>query len=85
MKPLGDLVLIKPDVAKTSSSSGLFLGDQKKPLAGTVVAISDGTEDYRMALKVGDYVSYHNNSGVPTPFNGDECLMMSERKCIAIL
>lgn len=44
LKPLGDRVLIKPEVPPTETASGLVLAEQRKPeQTGTVIAVGPVT------------------------------------------
>ncbi|GAB5409531.1 MAG: hypothetical protein BalsKO_18960 [Balneolaceae bacterium] len=44
IKPLGDRVLVKADVAEEVTSSGLFIPDtaKEKPQQGTIIAVGSG-------------------------------------------
>lgn len=87
MKPLGTNVLIKIAEAKKTSDSGkvLLTSATKKPLQGEVVAVAEGTEDYKMKLKVGDTVMYHDNQGHKLDYLGKPHLLILEQSCLAIL
>ena len=63
VKPLEDRIVVEPNEAETTTSSGLVIPDtaKEKPQQGTVTAVGPGrtTDDGKvvpMAVKVGDTV-----------------------------
>ena len=87
IKPLADRVLIKPAKAETITESGIIIPDtaQEKPQKGFVVAVGNGTKDYKMSVKNGDEVLYGKYSGTELKFEGDDYLMMRESDLLAII
>lgn len=64
-RPLGDRILIKPDVAKDKTEKGILLPEQakRKPLTGVVVAVGPGVTNEKgilipTTIKAGDKVQY---------------------------
>jgi chaperonin GroES len=62
MKPLGDLVLVKADVAKTQTSSGLYIQEDWKttPPTGVVLAVGEKVT----LVKPGDKVVFDRYGAV---------------------
>ena len=66
IKPLGDRVLVKPDLEEEVTASGIVLPDtvdKEKKAYGTIVALGTGDEVKKMGLKVGDKILYKKWGG----------------------
>lgn len=91
IKPLGDRVLVKADVAEEVTSSGLYIPDtaKEKPQQGTVVAVGAGKVEngnlIEMTVKAGDKVLYGKYSGTEVTVEGEEFLIMRESDIVGIL
>ena len=91
IKPLGDRVLVQPDVAEEKTASGIFIPDtaKEKPQRGTVVAVGTGKYEngtkIDMIVKNGDKVLYGKYSGTELNMDGDEFLIMRESDILGIL
>jgi len=92
MKPLGNNVLIKPDVPAEKSGGGLFLPEQsrEKPQEGTVVALGTGGRDDKGKLvpfdvKVGDKVLVAKYGGVEITHDGHKCKIVNAEDLLAII
>merc|ERR1711879_256518 len=91
IKPLGDRVLVKADVAEEVTSSGLYIPDtaKEKPQQGTVVAVGPGKVEngnkIDMTVKEGDKVLYGKYAGTEVSLDGDEFLIMREADIVGIL
>ncbi len=84
IKPLGDRVVIKPDIENLTTESGLHLpeGAADKPQSGVVVALgSDVTEP----ISVGDSVLYAKYGGTEIASNGDSYLIIKEQDLLAVV
>lgn len=91
IKPLGDRVLVKPDVAEEKTASGIIIPDtaKEKPQRGTVVAagpgkVENGTK-IDITVKKGDVVLYGKYSGTELNLDGEEYLIMRESDILGIL
>ena len=86
-KPLADRVLVEPNVAETTTASGIIIPDtaKEKPQEGTVVAVGNGKADEPMTVKVGDKVLYGKYSGTEFKYEGKDYLIMREDEIYAIL
>lgn len=93
VKPLGDKVLIKRDVAEDKTESGLYLPEQAKdtPRTGTIQAVGDGALNHdtgdRIALSVkkGDKVIFSSYAGTEVKIGKDDLLIMSESDILAVV
>ena len=91
IKPLGDRVLVKADVAEEVTSSGLYIPDtaKEKPQQGTVVAVGSGKVEngnkIDLTVKEGDKVLYGKYAGTEVTLNGEEYLIMRESDIVGIL
>ena len=87
IKPLGDRVLVDPLEADTKTASGIIIPDnaKEKPQKARVVAVGNGTSDYKMTVKIGDTVMYGKYSGTELKLEGKDYLIMSEKDILAIV
>ena len=93
IQPLGNRVLVKRSLAKTSKG-GILLPEsaKEKPKQGEVVAIGPGKMDEKgvvapMNVQVGDLVLFspYGGSEVKTESRDEEYLIMSEDEILGIL
>ena len=86
-KPLADRVLVEPAAAEEKTASGIIIPDtaKEKPQKGKIIAVGNGTSDYKMNVKVGDNVLYGKYSGTEITIDGEEMLVMREDDITAII
>ncbi|MFK7777754.1 MAG: co-chaperone GroES [Gimesia sp.] len=88
--PLGDKVVLKREVAESTTSGGIVLPDsaQDKPQRGEVVAVgdghvkSDGTK-IPLTVKEGDRVIFSSYGGDEIKIGGEEYLLLRESDILA--
>lgn len=87
IKPLADRVLVQPEAAEETTSSGIIIPDtaKEKPQRGTVVAVGNGKKDEPLTVKAGDTVLYGKYSGTEITVDGVEYLIMRESDIFAIV
>lgn len=87
IKPLGDRVLVAPDVAEEKTSGGIFVPDtaKEKPQRGHIVAVGPGKKDEPMSVKPGDAVLYGKYGGTEITIDDKNYLIMRESDIYAIL
>jgi chaperonin GroES len=91
IKPLGDRVLVRPDVAEEKTASGIIIPDtaKEKPQRGTVVAVGSGKYEngtkIDMIVKSGDVVLYGKYSGTDLNLDGEDFLIMRESDILGIV
>ena len=91
IKPLGDRVLVRPDVAEEKTASGIIIPDtaKEKPQRGTVVAVGPGKVEngikIDMTVKAGDKVLYGKYSGTELNLDGADFLIMRESDILGIV
>ena len=87
IKPLADRVVIQPDAAEETTSSGIIIPDtaQEKPQKGKVVAVGPGTKEVDMEVKAGDTVLYGKYSGTELQFDGNDYLIMRQSDILAVI
>lgn len=91
IKPLGDRVLVKPDIAEEKTASGLFIPDtaKEKPQRGTVIAVGGGKFEngtkIDMIVKAGDKVLYGKYSGTELTLDNEEFMIMRESDILGVL
>jgi len=82
MKPLRDLVLIKPIKPDETKNGLIIIPNAQLQNKGKVVAIGVKTK----LIKIGDTVMYYQNSGTLIDYNNEEHLLVSEEhEVISIL
>ncbi|HBD42124.1 MAG: co-chaperone GroES [Rhodothermaeota bacterium MED-G64] len=91
IKPLADRVLVRPDAAEETTSSGIIIPDtaKEKPQRGTIVAagpgkVENGTK-IDMTVKDGDKVLYGKYSGTEVTVDGEDLLIMRESDILGVL
>lgn len=91
IQPLADRVLVRPDVAEETTSSGIIIPDtaKEKPQRGTVVAagpgkVENGTK-VEMSVKKGDKILYGKYSGTEIALDGEDFLIMRESDILGIV
>ena len=87
IKPLADRVLVQPEAAEETTSSGIIIPDtaKEKPQRGKVVAVGTGKKDEPLTVKAGDTVLYGKYSGTEITVDGVEYLIMRESDIFAIV
>ncbi len=92
VKPLEDRIVVLPNEAETTTSSGLVIPDtaKEKPQQGTVLAVGPGrTLDNgtvaALAIKEGDVVLYSKYGGTEVTVAGKDYLILSSRDVLAIM
>ena len=86
-KPLADRVLVEPEAAEEKTASGIIIPDtaKEKPQKGKIIAVGEGTSDYKMNVNVGDRVLYGKYSGTELKHDGADYLIMRESDILAII
>ena len=96
LNPIGDRVLIKPDVPPDTTESGLHLVQHWKPEnSGVVAAVSEridttcpdcGTRVFHVpSVKVGDVVVFSWQSGQEVTIAGERFILMREDDILGVL
>lgn len=81
-KPLGDRVLVEPTKPETKKNGIILIETAQKKNTGKVILIGVKTA----SIKIGDSVLYQDNAGISIPYNGMDCLLLSEEhEVISIL
>lgn len=92
MSPLGDRVLVKPQVGETTTAFGIIIPDtvKEKPETGVVVAVGPGKKTDNgnvlpMSVQVGDKVLFSKYGFDEVKVAGVEYYLISEANILAIL
>jgi chaperonin GroES len=92
MTPLGDRVLVKPQLQETTTAFGIIIPDsaKEKPETGVVVAVGPGKKTESGAVvpvgvKVGDKVLFSKYGFDEVTVAGQEYYLISEANILAIL
>ncbi len=92
LTPLGDRVVVKPQVRDEVTKSGIVLPDtaKEKPQRGEVVAVgkgrlTDSGERLPMDVQTGDSVLFAKYAGTEFKLDDVEYLILSEKDILAIV
>ncbi len=92
VKPLEDRIVVEPNEAETTTSSGLVIPDtaKEKPQQGKVLAVGPGrTLDNGtvapLAINVGDTVLYSKYGGTEVTVAGKDYLILASRDVLAVM
>ena len=93
LKPLDDRIVVRPNEAEQTTTSGLVIPDtaKEKPITGEVVAVGPGRrsdqtgEIIPLDVKVGDVVVYSKYGGIEFPVDGEDLLILQGRDVLAIV
>lgn len=85
VKPLRDLVLVKPAPKEEKTATGLFIPTtaQKNQNKGTVIAIGPGKYGEKLSIEKGDSVLYYIGAGMPYEKDGEVYVFLNEGEIIA--
>ena len=87
IKPLADRVLVQPEAAEETTSSGIIIPDtaKEKPMRGKIIAVGNGKKDEPLTVKAGDTVLYGKYAGTELTVDDTEYLIMRESDIFAII
>ena len=90
LQPIGDRVLVRPDVAEETTASGIVLAQaaQEKPSRGTVLSVGEGRWDngqhVPVCLSAGDSVLYSKYGSTEIKHEDEELLILRESDVLAV-
>jgi chaperonin GroES len=87
LRPLGDRVVIIPDVAEEEKVGHIIIPEtnvKERPKGGTIVAIGDD-EELNENLKVGDRVVYANYGGTQTRIDHQDYVVACYNDILLVL
>jgi chaperonin GroES len=91
LRPIGDKVIIKPQIQEEKTAGGIFLPDtaKERPSEGTVIAVGpgavlDGGERSPMPVREGDVVVYAKYGGTEITVDGEEYIILDADSIYAI-
>jgi chaperonin GroES len=93
LQPLEDRIVVRPDVAESTTASGLVIPDsaKEKPQQGEVIAAGPGRrsettgELIPSGVKTGDSVVYSKYGGTEITIDGEDLLILSSRDVLAVV
>jgi chaperonin GroES len=92
IKPLFDRVLIEPNEAEETTSSGLILAPSAvtPPQEAVVIAVGDGKRDAKgelipLDVNVGDRVIFSQYSGTKISYDGKSYILMNVADLFAVV
>ena len=80
-------MLVDPEAAEEKTAGGIIIPDtaKEKPQKGKIIAVGEGTSDYKMNVKVGDRVLYGKYSGTELTIDDTDYLIMKESDIFGIV
>ncbi|MDD4995281.1 MAG: co-chaperone GroES [Patescibacteria group bacterium] len=88
IKPLGDRVLVKPNLEEEVTEHGIVLPDtveKEKKAEGEVIAIGAGEKVAKLGLKPGDIVIFEKWGGEEVEINKVHHKILDHEKILAII
>jgi len=88
VKPLGDLILVKPLEEEAVTQSGIVLpntADKGKKAEGEVIAIGDGEDIVKLGLNVGDIVLFGKYSGEDVELDDKDHKFLKDDEILAVV
>lgn len=91
LKPLGDRVVLKQQVAEETTKSGIVIAGQtkEKPQQAEVLAVGPGAvvdgKVVPMEVKVGDQVIFAKYSGTEVKLDDEEYIIVKQSDVLAIV
>jgi chaperonin GroES len=85
IKPLGENILITPQISDKKTNSGIYLPDsasQEKPQQGKVVAVGD---DKKIKVRKNQQVIYNRYGGTEIEMEGNGYLIVKNEDVLAII
>lgn len=86
IKPLDDRILLEPEQAEETTSSGIIIPDtaKEKPRIGKVIAVGTD-EDLREKIKEGNKVLFTKYGGDEIEMNGKEYKLLQRTDILAVV
>ncbi|MDQ6728345.1 MAG: co-chaperone GroES [Actinomycetota bacterium] len=92
LRPLDDRIVVRPNEAEQTTSSGIVIPDtaKEKPQQGEVLAVGGGRRSEQtgevipLDVKVGDTVVYSKYGGTEITVDGEDLLILSSRDVLAV-
>ena len=86
IKPLDDRILLEPQEAEETTSSGIIIPDtaKEKPRIGKVIAVGTD-EDLRDKVKEGNKVLFTKYGGDEVEMNGKEYKLLQRSDILAVV
>ena len=91
VKPMHDLILVRPAETVTKTASGLVIPDNAadRPNTGTVLAVGPGRHEAGVfiatRLEPNNQVLFAKNAGNKVKVNSEELLLIREQDIIAVI
>ncbi|MFA6775113.1 MAG: co-chaperone GroES [Sphaerochaetaceae bacterium] len=87
IRPLADRVLVKSEEVQAKTASGIYIPEtaQEKTQIGRVVAVGEGTDKIKMAVKVGDRIIHDKFAGVSVKDGNEDYLIMKMDDILAVI
>ncbi len=84
IKPLGDRVLLKPNIIEEKTAAGIYRADagEQKSQTGEVIAV--GTDD-AIAVEIGQNVLYKQYGGEEVEHDGVKYIVVANEDLLAII
>ena len=85
IKPIGDRVLAKVQLAETKTAGGLIIPDTAKEKTQEAVVLAVGDDSENIKVKVKDRIIYDKYAGTVIKIEGEEQLILKMSDIIAVI
>ncbi len=87
LKPVADIVVLKPIEAEETTKAGIILtsASKEKSQIAEVVAVGPGTKDVEMYVKAGDKVITAKYSGTEVKYDGVDYIIVRNSDILTIV
>lgn len=85
MKPIRDLVLVKPFAPEENTEGGLFLPEsfRERNSKAEVISVGNGTAKVKMEAKKGDIIFHIKGAGEPVILNNELVFLIRQNDILA--
>lgn len=88
-KPLGDRIVVRPEMPEQQRDSGLFVVKEERPQRGEVLAVGSGGRDqngvrHRPDVDVGDVVLFAQYGGTQLDLDDEKLLVLREGDILGV-
>lgn len=85
IKPIGDRVLVKVQIAETKTAGGLYIPDTAREKTQEAVVLAVGDDNEKIKVKVNDRIIYDKYAGTAIKVEGEEQLVLKMADIIAVI
>jgi len=85
IKPIGERVLVKIQMAETRTAGGLYIPDTAKEKTQEAIVLAVGDDKEKIKVKINDRIIYDKYAGTAIKVEGEEQLILKMADIIAVI